>query len=174
MDQQRRILWLLSPMVLVGSLAQAQGINPEPPPVQVSKAEWNRLRELASALATEDGTRDLYTKCPRLMETFSSADYFHTFVAPWRPRLAPLPSSQKEAEGVDLEVTRDAYGASTYRLTYHHEQPANAITIVKSVWQGETLLKLTFLKGFANIEVGPASGVHRNWRGAAVRRGSTY
>jgi hypothetical protein len=161
MDHQRYAPWMLAPILLVGSLANGQDLNVDGPARQVTKAEWNRLRALAAALSTEDGTRDLFARSPMLGEAFSTLDYFFDYVAPWRPRLAALPPSQQEAEGVEVEVTRDGHGASVFRLTYHHEAPANAITIIKTVWQGETLMKLVFMKGFANLDYSPAAGTHR-------------
>jgi hypothetical protein len=104
-----------------------------------------------------------------LVDSYASPDFFLSFVAPWRPRLAALPQSPGEAENVEVEATRYPQGGSSLRLTYHHELPKNAITIVTSVWQGDVLVKLAFMKGFANVVLGPTPGSQGIWRGASRR-----
>jgi hypothetical protein len=61
-------------------------------------------------------------------------------------------------------------GSSIIRLTYYHQQPANAITILKAVWQGDTLMKLGFMKGFTHEQTNDASGDHRTRGGPPTAR----
>jgi hypothetical protein len=148
-------------MLMVGSMASGQGVDATLPAVQVTMAEWTRLRELTAALTTEHGTRALFERSPSLVEAFSSEDVFFAFVAPWRSRITRLPASLQEAQDVEVEVKRDGRGSSTFRLTYYHQQPANAITILRAGWQGDSLFKLGFMKGFTHEQTNDAAGVHR-------------
>jgi len=173
MNHQWCLAWLAIPMLVAGPRANAQDGMDRGSDLQVPQVEWIRLRGLAEALVTEEGTKALFARSPRLMDAYSSVDYFLTFVAPWRPRLTTLPLAQQDAEKVEVEVTRGASGISSFRLTYHHDRPENAITIVKSVWQGEMLLKLLFMRGFANVEIGPTGGSLAPRRSSG-RKGSRY
>jgi hypothetical protein len=112
---------------------------------------WTRIRTLISFLITDEGTRKVFTSHRGLGESFGSEEHFSFFVAPWRARLSVLPAARQEALDVDLETLQKADGTTTCLMTYHHQEPANAITIVKTVWQGENLLKVVFMKGFSNI-----------------------
>lgn len=144
--------WILSLLLWGGFPAGAQGLAPTPAPVPSAvDTNWNRLRSLMSFLITEEGTRKVYATHRGIGEAFISDDQFSYFVAPWRPRLFALPNSRQEAPDVDLEVLPKADGTTICLMTYHHQQPVNAITIVKTVWMDEGLLKVVFMKGFSHI-----------------------
>lgn len=136
----------------------------KPPPgtsSSVTGKDWARLRSLVASLGTEQGTQKLFSTNSGLGDSFTSAEHFCSFVAPWRSRLAPLPASQPEAPNVDVELRKRSDGTTTCLLTFHHQKPENAITILKLVWLDDNLMKLAFLKGFAQI---PDDNASRNRR----------
>jgi len=152
MTRRVSFAWIL-PLFLLGvSLTGAQGPAPASAPVpSMADKNWTRIRTLISFLITDEGTRKVFTSHRGLGESFGSEEHFSFFVAPWRARLSVLPAARQEALDVDLETLQKADGTTTCLMTYHHQEPANAITIVKTVWQGENLLKVVFMKGFSNI-----------------------
>lgn len=152
MMQRHTCAWILSALLLGLTSGKAQGLMQAPVlgPSAVDKS-WNRLRTLMSLLVTDEGTRKAFNNYQTLGDSFSSEDHFSYFVAPWRVRLSVLPASPREAPDVEVEVLSKPNGTTTYLLTYHHQEPANAITIVQSVWLDENLLKVSFMKGFSNV-----------------------
>ena len=139
-------------MLAVSSGAWAQGLGVVPTTVAVvTEKEWARLRTLMASLVTEEGTRKAFGTYPGLGEAFTSEDQFSYFVAPWRSRLSVLPATRQEAPDVEVELFPKSDGTMTCMMTYHHQQPANAITIVKTVWQSDNLMKVVFMKGFSQI-----------------------
>lgn len=140
-------------LCLAGTPAvRAQTAAPAP---RAATREWGHLCMLTAALSTEEGTRTIYTSHPELGEAFSSEEHFERFVAPWRNRLAKLPPTPPEAPDVDMDVRPKEDGTTTCLLTFHHEAPAHAITILKTLWRDGHLLKLVFMKGFTNVQMGP-------------------
>ena len=138
----------------------------KPPPgtsSSVTGKDWIRLRTLVSALSTEQGTQKVFTSNSGLGDAFSSEEHFCSFVAPWRSRLILLPPSQQEATDVDVELRKRPDGTTTCLLTFHHQKPENAITILKLVWLDDSLTKVAFMKGFAQI---PDDNASRNRRHA--------
>lgn len=154
----------------------------KPPPGEsssVTSKDWARLRTLVSALGNEQGTQGIFSSNGGLRDSFTSAEHFCSFVAPWRTRLTPLPASQPEAPDVEVELRKRSDGTTTCLLTFHHQKPENAITILKLVWLDDSLLKLAFLKGFAQIPDDNASRNRRyaiedsynsQWRGSGSSR----
>jgi len=126
---------------------------------QPTPQEWARLRALVDALVTEEGTRKVFSSQSNLADSFSSEEHFATFVAPWRTRLVPLPLTRQDASAVDVDIRRTAEGITACLMTFHHEEPVNAITIMRTLWRDDHLLKVIFMKGFANIRL---SSPHRN------------
>ncbi|HEX9082028.1 MAG TPA: hypothetical protein VF768_07095 [Holophagaceae bacterium] len=136
-------------LLAVSVSARAQGVVP--PLVTagpVTPKLWSHLRVLVSQLGTEEGTRTVFLENPGLGDAFSSLDTFDYFIKPWRTRLVPLPATLQEARHLDLDLDRMSDGTSICRITFHHPGEARAITIMKTVWRGEHLVKLEFLKGF--------------------------
>ncbi|WP_243318728.1 hypothetical protein [Geothrix paludis] len=94
-----------------------------------------------------------------MADAFSSEEHFATFVAPWRARLAPLPATRQEAPEVDVDIRSTAEGTTACLVTFHHQEPANAITILRTLWQDDHLLRVVFMKGFTNVRL---SSPYRN------------
>ena len=147
-------LFLLPMLLALPALPQDSASNKTPVqtlrPSPATK-DWNRLRDLVTAFITEEGTRKVFSEQGRLAESFASDDSFSRFVAPWRARLSALPATQEEASNVEFEVNQKEDGTTSYLMTFHHPGPANALTIVRTLWQDGSLLKVTFMKGFSNI-----------------------
>ncbi|GLH73134.1 hypothetical protein GETHLI_16360 [Geothrix limicola] len=144
--------WILSVLLLGVCPGRAQGLAPMATPVPAAADKyWGRLRTLVSFLVTDEGTRKVFASHRGLGDSFGSEEHFAYFVAPWRPRLSALPANRQEAGGVELETLQKADGTTTCLMTFHHQEPAHAITILKTVWMDDTLLKVSFMKGFAEI-----------------------
>jgi hypothetical protein len=154
--------WILFLLMLGASLAFAQGPIPVPAPAPLATdGNWARVRTLVSFLITDEGTRKAFANHRSLGESFGSADQFSYFVAPWRARISVPPATRQEALDVGMETLQKADGTTTCVMTYHHREPPNAITIVKTIWLDESLQKLVFMKGFSNI---PGDNAERNRR----------
>lgn len=148
--------WLISFCLLGAPPVWAQSApQTATPATRMAAKEWGRLCMLTAALSTEEGTRTIFASHPDLSEAFSSEEHFERFVAPWRSRIVKLPATPPEAPDVDVDVRPKDDGTTTCLLTFHHETPANAITILKTLWQDGRLMKVVFMKGFTNVQMGP-------------------
>lgn len=154
------LAWMLALLAHPQAPLRAQApASPAQPPV--SKGEWARLSSVAAALCSEQGTQGLYISQPALADSFASDAFFSEFVAKWRPRLSPLPAAWKEGGNIDVDVRHREDGTTTYMVTFHHEQPENAITILKTVWQDQALIKVDFMKGFSHVSFDNASKIRQ-------------
>ena len=168
MDHQRGFPWVLAWLLVAAPMARAQ-IQETNVSVPVTADDWNRLRVLTSALTTEEGTRSLFARSPRfggLLRLAGLLPFFRSSLA--AAAGGPSPESGGSGERGGGSHTLPA-GRQQSSPDLPHELPKNAITIVTSVWQGDVLVKLAFMKGFANVVLGPTPGSQGIWRGASRR-----
>lgn len=166
--------WCVTTLGLVSPTLPAQDSDAtEAPTPPVSKAEWKRLQTLTSKLVSEEATLKLYQESPGLGDSFGSNESFSDLVSKWRQKISPLMDTWSDSPNVEVKVNRKEDGTDVFFLTFYHEKPANSMTILKTVWSSNNLLKISFLKGFANVPYDNASRVRylnkqeddmRRWR----------
>ena len=140
------------PVWVVAVAPMAAQTAPAPPAMpKLSQSEWSRLKALTDNLRSPEGCRRVYRAQPGLASAYSSEEFFLGKMANWQGRIQPLEEKQEQAKDLTLEILRREDGTQAYYLTFHHQEPANAITILKSVWRDDSLVALDLLKGFAKV-----------------------
>ncbi|MFN8012668.1 MAG: hypothetical protein U0P81_14960 [Holophagaceae bacterium] len=70
---------------------------------QARSREWEEFRRLTSALATDEGARDLFRSSPGLGRAWPSEEAFLQEIHGWRPHLAAIPARPDDGEKGDGE-----------------------------------------------------------------------
>lgn len=129
--------------------AQTEAALPAMP--QLSQSEWSRLKTLAESLRTSEGCSRVFRTQPDLASAYSSEEFFLGKMVGWQGRIQLINEKQEQAKDLTLEVLRREDGTQIYYLTFHHQEPPNAITILKSVWRADSLVAVDLMKGFAKV-----------------------
>lgn len=138
--------WVAAVAPLAAQTAPALPAMPK-----LSQGEWSRLKALTDSLRSVEGCRRVYRAQPGLASAYSSEEFFLGKMAIWQGRIQPLEEKQEQAKDLTLEILQREDGTQAYYLTFHHHEPPNAITILKSVWRDDSLVALDLLKGFAKV-----------------------
>lgn len=138
--------WAVAVAPLAAQVAEAQPAMP-----RLSPNEWSRLKVLADNLRTPEGCSRVFRSQPDLASAYASEDFFLGKMAKLQSRIQPVSEKQDQALDLSLEVLRREDGTRIYYLTFHHREPANAITILKSVWRDDSLEAVELMKGFAKV-----------------------
>lgn len=136
----------------VPGAAQTKEVLPAKPEAPLlSPAEWSRLRALTTSLRTPEGCRSIFRAQPRLSSNYTSEDFFLGKMAKWQGRIHSIEEKQEQAKDLSVEVFHREDGTEVYYLTFHHREPVNSITILKSIWQEDSLLAVDLMKGFTKV-----------------------
>lgn len=157
---RRRLLVFLPMITFTLCLGEARTVAANPTTMIASPSEmtpspiglppWSKLRQVVSQLRTEEGTLRLFRVSPKLGDAYSSERHFEDFIKTWRERILDIPetATSSPTSPVTWEILHGIERDSIY-LTFHHEKPAMAITILKMMWEEGELTKIVFMRGFS-------------------------
>lgn len=147
----QRVIATISGLVMTMMPLAAQTAEALPGMPRLSPYEWSRLRSLTESLRTTEGCRRVFRSQPDLASAYASEEFFLSKMVKWQGRIQPIDEKQEQARDLSMEVLHRDDGTQIYYLTFHHREPANAITILKSVWRADSLVAVDLMRGFAKV-----------------------
>jgi hypothetical protein len=110
---------------------------------------WPELRQTVLQLTSEEGTAQLFKDNARLGGTYAGAERFGETIAKWRGRVLPLPANRDELDpAITTVAVHPQFDNVVVMFTFHSQENAGGLTFLKLTYDGKSLAKVDFFRGF--------------------------
>jgi hypothetical protein len=113
---------------------------------------WPDLRKIVTQLLSPEGAAQLFQSQPRLADRYGEERHFIDLATKWCDRLIALPANLDDLDPDRTTVEmQGGRGSAVAYFTFHNLEPAGSLTFLKLTWEGKSLVKADFYRGFVRV-----------------------